>query len=650
MADYGESPVTDPDSIGYVADGQTIAQLFGIGGTENTTDELLIDYTNKKIALKVQDGLGDDGITLKAIYSKLKDAWQSDTSDSGSNVLIRFPFPMVPITDEQFQLVEGWNWDNTQTSGTQSAKTPELIRTGGWQVLNTSNQITEEWAGVISLGDLPAGTQVYYDQKNDETITDGTTTNNFKLTRKVNQAVQIYSDVNGDGSPDYNYRGYFKMFVREWQRTYSASDFSAIGVTTATYQAYRFPLTNTADLKVPHAEAIVSGTGIACTASSDGNLHTYTVAAGHGVTAGEKITTTGLGGTLEQDKLNVANETVTAVTTTTIVVDAASPAANTTTNTGGTLKLPVFDNMFIEYARDGSNNRVVIADIKGDHNTGGVSYVIGDVVKSTNSQWYITIVNHTSTATDPSSDATNFEAYDFDREISAGSGVYYAFNVAIDGDDDTANFNDGAANTKEIYEFSQYKLRQGSNIDETAVGVDNSGVVNGKTADQILTFVGDTLITSQGVYVDSFEAEDINSIDFTDYTNTVRRYDFVAFLQVNFGQNLIDDTAAIYKVFFTTSDDGNFGQSTAELVETNTTGTFMEGTISGASSVSLSYNYDGNIQRGGGTGGTDANITAVAIGLTKGQYVKATSTIARSKTNSVSLVAALERNYDAGSV
>ena len=116
-------------------------------------------------------------------------------------------------------------------------------------------------------------------------------------------------------------------------------------------------------------------------------------------------------------------------------------------------------------------------------------------------------------------------------------------------------------------------------------------------------------------------------------------------MTVNFGQNLIDDTAAIYKVFFTTSDDGNFGSEGAELVETNTTGTFMEGTVNGASSVNLSYNYDGNIQRGGGTGGTDANITAVAIGLTKGQYVKATSTIARSKTHSVSLVAALERNY-----
>ena len=633
MADYGESPITDPDSITFTA----AAGINDSAFTANTTNSMLIDYSAKTIILKVQSGeMGEDGITMKAVYSKLKDAWIQNST------LIKFPFPMVPITDEQFQLVEGWNFDGqptgttNKTSGTANAKTVEFIRTGGWQVRNTSDQITEEWAGIISLGDLPAGTQVYFDQQNDET-TDNTV--NFKLTRKVNQAVQIYRDDNGDGTADFNYRAFFKMFVREWQRTYATAAFSDIGVTTATFQAYRFPLTNTADLKVPHAEAIVAGTGISCTASSDGDLHTYTVAAGHGVTAGEKISVTGFTGDTD---FNVTNEAVTAVTETTIVCDPTTAA--TGTDTGGTLKLPVFDNMFIEFARDTAGDRVLIADIKGDHDTGGVSYVVGDVVKSTNNEWYITIVNHTSTATDPSADATNFAAYDFDREISSGSGNYFAFNVAVDGDDDTALYNAGAANTQEIYEFTQYKLRLSTNIDETAVGVANSANVIGKTADQLLRFVGDTLVTTTGVYVDSFESEDINSIDFFDYTGTVRRYDFVAFLIVNFGDNLKNDTAAIYRVFFTNSDDGNFGDAGAELVNDNG-GSPMQGSVNGASSVSLSFNYDGNIQRGAATGGTDAGITAVGIGESTGQYVKSTATIARSKTNSVSLVAALERNY-----
>jgi hypothetical protein len=67
-------------------------------------------------------------------------------------------------------------------------------------------------------------------------------------------------------------------------------------------------------------------------------------------------------------------------------------------------------------------------------------------------------------------------------------------------------------------------------------------------------------------------------------------------------------------------------------------------------SVNHSYDYDGNIQRGAGSEGKDAPITVVGIGLSTGQYVSATGTIQRSKANSVSLVAALERNYSEGTV
>ena len=66
--------------------------------------------------------------------------------------------------------------------------------------------------------------------------------------------------------------------------------------------------------------------------------------------------------------------------------------------------------------------------------------------------------------------------------------------------------------------------------------------------------------------------------------------------------------------------------------------------MSAAASVTKSFNYDGNVQ-GGRTAGTDAAITVIGIGLATGQYVRATGTIARSVSNSVSLVAPLERNY-----
>jgi hypothetical protein len=70
----------------------------------------------------------------------------------------------------------------------------------------------------------------------------------------------------------------------------------------------------------------------------------------------------------------------------------------------------------------------------------------------------------------------------------------------------------------------------------------------------------------------------------------------------------------------------------------------MSGSISGQSSIQRTFNYDGNVQ-GGRTAATDAAITVVAIGLSTGQYVRTTGNIARSTANTVSLVAALERNY-----
>ena len=634
---YLESPITDPDELGYL----TTTSLSGSFAA--ATDELIIDYTNKLIGLKVTGTLDNDGATIKAVYSKLKDAWRADAT------LIKFPFPMSPITDEQFEMVNGWNWDKTQTSGTDSvsATTVQLLRTGGWQVVDANGNTTEEWAGIVSLGDLGNTDQVYYDQTNDETADN---TVNFILKGKVNQAIQIYSDPNGDGNTadGFNYRGYFKMFVREWQKIYAASAFSDVGVTTATFQAYRFPLTNGTDLKVTHAELLVAGTGLSASAASDGTAHTYTVASGHGVVVGENISTTGFTGTTA---FNVTNETVTAVTATTIVVEPTSPATNGASDTGGTLTMPVYSNMSITYARDAANGRVVNSDVKGLW-VSGTTYAVGDVVESpADGEWYIANTG-TSGTTDPSL-SVDWDAYGFDREISVGSTNFYAFTVAVDGDTTTANYNDGAATTAQIYEFVQYQLRQAADIDEVS-----PGTVIGKTAEALLSFVGDTLVTSSGVYVDSFKDTEINSIDFYDYSATVRRFDFTAFLIINFGQNLQDDEYAKYWVFFTNDDDGDnsgndFGTANAVIVD-DAAGTDMAGDVNNTgpysprASVSHSYNYDGNVQRGAASAGKDAPITVVAIGLDKGQYVQATGTITRSKTNTVSLIASLERNYAQG--
>ncbi len=84
-----------------------------------------------------------------------------------------------------------------------------------------------------------------------------------------------------------------------------------------------------------------------------------------------------------------------------------------------------------------------------------------------------------------------------------------------------------------------------------------------------------------------------------------------------------------------------------EAYTADTAGTIMQnmsGKINGQTSYQKTFAYDTNTQ-GGRTVYTQAPITAVAIGLSTGQFVKATAPIDRSIANSVSLIAPLERNY-----
>ena len=211
------------------------------------------------------------------------------------------------------------------------------------------------------------------------------------------------------------------------------------------------------------------------------------------------------------------------------------------------------------------------------------------------------------------------------------------FGIIIDGNNGTA---------EQIYEFVQYQLRQNSDID------DDASSLIGKTADELLRFTGDSLATltatnpdggGTGVYIDNFQTADTNRISFIDNTGTSRTFPFVAVTTVNFNSNLSGDASAIYRVFFTDANGNAYGTSSAIIVDDNSAAD-VAGNVSSNTSIQFDFDYDNNVQ-GGRTSGTDADITVVAIGLSTGQFVSATGTITRSTTNSISLVAPLERNY-----
>lgn len=203
-------------------------------------------------------------------------------------------------------------------------------------------------------------------------------------------------------------------------------------------------------------------------------------------------------------------------------------------------------------------------------------------------------------------------------------GVSYNFNIVVDGNNGT---------TQQIYEFVQYSLRQATDID------DGAGTQVGFLANDLMKFEGDTLKTTTGVAIDNFQAGDRNNLVFKDTGGTDRTFPFLATGTISFNANLVSDSSAIYRMFFTSG----YGTGSAILVDDNS-GTDISGNVGGNSTIAFDFDYDGNTQ-GGRTAGTDAAVTVVAIGLNTAQFVSATATIGRSTGQNISLVAPLERNY-----
>ncbi len=523
---------------------------------EQTTD-VVFDTTAKTIQLLSTGAIDNtgssatNGVTLQCLYSFTLEEWGTDLN------LIRFRFPFEPITAEQFELVNGWTFADSETE--------QLIRDAGWAVRNDSGNIVQMWTNIGSLGAFDAQTdQAYYQQELDGPATA------FDFSGEVNQAVQILFDPNGDGSygDGYDRRGYFKVFLREENKLFDSYDLieeqgptDEAGVTRMTFRKYSLPLSNGTDLNY---------------IDSDANIGTQ------------------------------------------------AP----------------YTDVDISYIRDINGDLV---NIIGDWQAGRTN-LFGDVVRSSvDGRWYINN-DDTNPASGDDSDLaggsdinTTWTPYEGEREIG---GVYYPFTVIIDANaDDLAS---GAAK-EDVYEKIQFSLRQSTDID------DGSGTVIGETADDLLRFVGDTLVTEPGVYIDDFNSIDTNSITFTDSTGGARQFPFVAAGNLQFNGNLQADANAKYFLFFTNDDAGDnagndYDTAGATLIQDNSSSD-ITGDVLGNATIAFNYDYDGNDQRGTGSPGTDVPYTGIALGRGTAQYVLTTGTLTRSTANSVNFVAGLERVY-----
>jgi len=217
--------------------------------------------------------------------------------------------------------------------------------------------------------------------------------------------------------------------------------------------------------------------------------------------------------------------------------------------------------------------------------------------------------------------------YAVDQNRSIG-GTNYPYRVIINGNN---------ATLEQVYTKVQYLLRQATDIDSGA------GSVIGKTADALLGFVGDTLQTTTGVYIDNVAAADSNRVIFKDQTGVDRSNPYTAAGTINANAVLVGAGSSYRLMFSTPPGAGNdYGEAGAVTVN-DAAGTPITGAIA-STSLAFTYDYDGNVQAGY-AGGTDRPVTLIGIRPGSGKFVVATGTLTRSKAIVLSLVAEQDRAY-----
>jgi len=280
------------------------------------------------------------------------------------------------------------------------------------------------------------------------------------------------------------------------------------------------------------------------------------------------------------------------------------------------------------------------------------SYSIDDVVIDDTvspDRWFRSKTSHSGQTNAPNLDATNWEAYPGEKQIGTD---YYAFNRIVDGNGGTL---------EEIYEFLQYKLRQNTDINDDTLS-ETYGTVYGNVAVLLAGFLGDTLQSNPGTFIDDFDVNDMNRIQMFDITvdsggldsedvpvvSTVREYPYVAAGTLVFNSLLVDDSDAEFTMYFTNDDAGDdngydFDTVNAIIVKDADDTDIKAETITG--DLDFTYDYDNNVQRGSASAGEDAPVTIVAMGLDGAQWIVAEFTISKATGLTFPINAAQERNY-----
>jgi hypothetical protein len=549
----------------------------------NQSTEVTINTGTRQIQLNEAGNLSDDGVTLQALYSFLKEEWRTDAN------LIPFPFPMVAITPEQFEFVEDWEpFDDA---------TRKLIRTAGWRENDESAVTKREYIGIISLGNIDftdknTGDRAYYAFSTDTAKTD------FTYAGPVNEAIQTYGDAD-NGNFDKR-SDVLTLFIRVQGKTYDQATTVDIGVpegSTLSYIVYRFPLAEGADLNITDSDAVIESANTPGQKYGNVNITYYE-------TPQDSATIFGAGNDLTGGPWNFG-----------VVIDA-------TNGTGGPnliaedlytwVQYQLRQETDIDFSANANAQIGVLQDqllrfVGSDLETLSVTNTDGGGSG-------VAIVNYNGNDTNRISFTDNTGGVRTFPFVAAGT-LEFNSNLVSDG---------GPA---KYFMFFEYTVR-------TVVSDLVIGTPTGQDAD--FTSAGNNLPTlAPGDYfsLSGAVADANNGIwEVNSYTSSALM-----------NASRVDDVAPVAATSFSGTIDENPINSPDALLVQDNSGIDITGDIVSASQA-FDFDYDGNSQ-GGRTPGTDAPIVIRAIGLGTAQFVEATGTITQATGLTFTLVSALERNY-----
>ena len=211
----------------------------------NVGTELLINEPARTYQLVATGNLvAKDGVTIQALYSKFSDLWATSTFQDS-------PFPMNAL-----DALSGQYYFGVDAGGNYSGWKPaddatrQMQRDGGWREYSSAGVLNREYVGIVGLGSVSSGAQLYYQK------VDGGAAANFTFTDQCNEGIQIFGDA---ANGNFDSRTFFKGYVREYAKKYKDSVLADTGKTSTGANIVNVLLSNEDDLKILANDAAMTG-------------------------------------------------------------------------------------------------------------------------------------------------------------------------------------------------------------------------------------------------------------------------------------------------------------------------------------------------------------------------------------------------------